>query len=67
MERFFINEAVEQVGTKARVAGWVHVRRDHGKLIFIDLRDRSGLLQVVLKPGEVEGADPEALRPEWAR
>ena len=65
MERFFINEAAGQVGQKVRVAGWVHVRRDHGKIIFIDLRDRSGLLQVVLKPGEIEGDDPEALRIEW--
>ncbi|HET7051293.1 MAG TPA: OB-fold nucleic acid binding domain-containing protein, partial [Solirubrobacteraceae bacterium] len=35
----------ERAGTQARVAGWVHRRRDHGGLIFIDLRDRAGLLQ----------------------
>ncbi len=37
-------------GSAARVSGWVHRRRDHGGLIFIDLRDRSGLIQLVFHP-----------------
>jgi aspartyl-tRNA synthetase len=40
----------ERVDTEARVAGWVHRRRDHGGLIFIDLRDRTGLVQLVFHP-----------------
>jgi aspartyl-tRNA synthetase len=40
----------DRVDSAARVAGWVHRRRDHGGLIFIDLRDRSGIVQLVFHP-----------------
>jgi len=40
----------DRVDAEARVAGWVHRRRDHGGLIFIDLRDRTGLVQLVFHP-----------------
>ena len=65
MKRIFINETISKVGERVKVSGWVHVRRDHGKIIFIDLRDRTGLLQVVFAGNEDLRKKADMLRSEW--
>jgi len=59
-----VNERL--VGSTVSIAGWVHRRRDHGGVIFVDLRDRSGLLQVVFDPSAADVfAEAERIRGEW--
>src|SRR5207302_1974056 len=59
-----VNETL--LGRDITVAGWVHRRRDHGGVIFIDLRDREGLLQIVADPDRPETfATAEKLRHEF--
>ena len=57
----------EDIGKSVKLAGWVHRRRDHGNLIFIDLRDREGLVQVVFNPELEEKSHniAQQLRNEW--
>ncbi|MBI4314212.1 MAG: aspartate--tRNA ligase, partial [Candidatus Omnitrophica bacterium] len=56
----------EEIGKHVTVCGWVHRRRDHGGLTFIDLRDRSGLLQVVFNPQQgIVHAQARDLRSEY--
>jgi aspartyl-tRNA synthetase len=57
----------ENVGEKATLSGWVHSRRDHGGVIFIDLRDRYGLTQIKFDPAINQAAHQQAdkLRNEW--
>jgi len=59
-----VNESL--IGKQVSVAGWVHRRRDHGGVIFVDLRDREGLLQIVFDPDAKDVfADAERLRGEF--
>ena len=54
MQRVLAVETVEKVGSEVLLKGWIHSRRDHGKIMFLDLRDRSGLVQMV---SQKEAAD----------
>ena len=66
MKRFLIADTVNQVGEKVTVAGFVSVRRAHGKIVFIDLRDRSGTIQCVFIPSAKEACLAVAdVRSEW--
>ncbi|MDP2741487.1 MAG: aspartate--tRNA ligase [bacterium] len=66
MHRFLVSETAKHIGEKVNVAGWVNARRAHGKILFIDLRDRSGILQVVFVPSNKEVYElANQLRPEW--
>jgi len=64
--RILTKDTVSKIGEKVELSGWVDVRRDHGKLIFIDLRDRSGVIQLVFTPkNEKAYALANSLRSEW--
>jgi len=66
MQRILIKNLKENVGKEVSIAGWVDNRRDHGKLIFIDLRDTSGKVQMVALPNHKEAHETAgALRSEW--
>jgi len=56
----------DAIGSEIEVAGWVHRRRDHGGVIFVDLRDREGLVQIVFDPDTPEiFAEAERIRSEY--
>lgn len=65
MKRILVADTVKEVGKEVTVAGWVNTRRDHGKIVFIDLRDMSGILQVVFVPGSKAYEKITSVRPEW--
>jgi len=55
----------EAVGAHVRLSGWVHRRRDHGGLLFIDLRDHYGITQCVIEPDSPAFAEADRARSEW--
>lgn len=66
MKRTLTIESTDQIDQTISVSGWVHARRDHGGLIFIDLRDHTGLLQLVINPDDKDiFSIAESLRDEF--
>jgi len=66
MSRIRISDLPKYLGKEIELYGWVDVRRDHGKLIFFDLRDRSGKVQLVVTPQDKDlHSEASKLRPEW--
>jgi len=65
MKRSLAQELNQKIGGTVMLQGWVATRRDHGKIIFIDLRDRTGITQVVFVPNGKTYEQAQQLRPEW--
>src|SRR3989338_9392805 len=60
MQRILIKETTNHIGEKVKICGWVNTRRDHGSIVFIDMRDISGVVQVVMKSELAQD-----IKPEW--
>ncbi len=66
MKRTYIKDLSGHTGEEVSISGWVDIRRDHGKLIFIDLRDMTGKVQSVALPNNKEAHEiANKVRPEW--
>lgn len=64
--RIFIDQLNQHIDQEVIIAGWVDVRRDQGKMIFMDMRDMSGKIQCVILPNQTEALEVASkARPEW--
>jgi aspartyl-tRNA synthetase len=62
MSRYLALEVVGRVGEVVTIKGWVNARRDMGKIAFFDVRDRSGIVQVVGVPSQLDDASKERMK-----
>jgi len=65
MERTLVKDLKDKKGEEVLISGWIDVRRDQGKLIFLDIRDFSGMVQSVVLPASPAMETAKMLRPEW--
>lgn len=66
MQRTLIKDIGASIGQQVLVKGWIDVRRDQGKMVFLDLRDITGKVQAVVLPNHTEALDvAQKVRPEW--
>ncbi len=66
MKRTYIKDLKDNVGSEVSISGWIDIRRDHGKLIFIDIRDLTGKVQSVALPNNKEAHEIAGkIRSEW--
>src|SRR5581483_10845312 len=65
MQRTYIKNLKEKIGQEVKINGWIDIRRDQGKLIFLDFRDMSGYVQGVILPKSEAHEIGEKVRPEW--
>lgn len=63
--RTYIKNLRQVVGQEVFIAGWIHVRRDQGKMVFFDFRDMTGLVQGIVLPGSEATEVAKTVRPEW--
>jgi len=65
LKRIYIGELSKHVGEQVSINGWVHVRRDQGKMIFFDLRDTSGIVQSIVLPKSLAMEEAKKTREEY--
>lgn len=65
MQRTYIGDLVKSIGEEVNIKGWIHIRRDQGKMIFFDFRDTTGVVQGVVLPGSEALEAAKETRPEW--
>ncbi|MFA6269804.1 MAG: aspartate--tRNA ligase [Candidatus Paceibacterota bacterium] len=65
MKRTYLKDLKEKVGEEVVIKGWVNVRRDQGKMVFMDMRDMTGLVQCVVLPASLAIETAKEMRTEW--